>query len=187
MVPQIAITTAEVAITHTGIRPEVSPLTMSPTSQKTYPRNAEIIPRNIALLKISPHFLSFIPTFVRPPWIFLVRKGTKTSPAAIPTVITHAIVIKIEGSVIVVPALIPAASSALPAATVSYVIEPMTERRSQGSATPRLFERATTPTSTAIAGAIVKTAAELIVFFTVCLDIPSSFALLQALTRKNTD
>ena len=84
--------TAEVAITQTGISPAVLPLKISPTSQNTYPKNADIIPRNMALLKISPHFLSFMLIFVRPPCIFFVRKGTSTRPMAMPIVITHATV-----------------------------------------------------------------------------------------------
>ena len=102
-------------------------------------------------------------------------------------VITHATVINIDGSVIVVPAFIPAASRAFPAATVSYVIEPITDRRSQGRATPKLLDRATTPTSTATAGATVNIAAEDMVFFTVDEEIPSCFARFIALTRKNID
>ena len=73
-------------------------------------------------------------------------------PIAIPRVITHRIVTYADGSVIVAPASSSRASRVFPAATVSYEREPMTESLSQGSAMPRLFERATTPTNIAIIG-----------------------------------
>ena len=105
-------------------------------------------------------------------------------PAAILRVITQRIVTKAEASVTVVPLLIPSAFMAFLDATISYDSEPTIERRSHGIATPRLFESATTPTKMATAGAIVKIAAEVIVFLIFLSSIPSTFARLSAFTRK---
>ena len=77
------------------------------------------MPRNIALLKISLHFLSFIPILVMPLWMPLVMKGTNTRPAAMERVITHTTEIKIDGSVMVAPPSKPAALSTFCEATVS--------------------------------------------------------------------
>ena len=94
---------------------------------------------------------------------------------------------KMEGSVTVVLASIPAAVSALPAATVSYVIEPITDSRSHGNASPSDLDNATTPTNMAMAGAMVNTAEDVTVDLTVTLLIPSCLARRSAFIKKNTE
>ena len=53
----------------------------------------------------------------------------------------------------------------------SYEREPIIDNLSQGTATPKLLESETTPTTIAIAGAIVNNAEEIIVFLMIALSI----------------
>src|SRR5699024_1091668 len=140
------------------------------------------------VIRISPHLLSLFLIFIRPPWIFLIKSGTHIRPGNIPSVITHAIAVYTSGFVIVSDsAVIPRALAVVVAAGSSYVIAPITLRRSHGNGSPRNLDRVITPRRIDTAGANVKTAVEMMVFLICFMSIPSVFPLLYALTRKNTD
>jgi len=55
------------SVTDSFLKMGIQPASPFLTSANTIPKNAEIIPRNIASLNISPHFLSFIPILFIPP------------------------------------------------------------------------------------------------------------------------
>ena len=83
-----AMTNADTRNTSTGIQPEAP----SPTSPNTYPKNAEIMPRKRAFMKISPHFLSFCRMCINPRCIFLPVISGKNMDTSMPHVITNATV-----------------------------------------------------------------------------------------------
>jgi hypothetical protein len=156
-------------------------------SAKTIPRNADIIPRNIADKTSSLHLLSFVFSFNIPPWIFLIRIGGSTILGKIPSVITQAIEVYISGVVIVCESETPSALAVDVAAGNSYVIAPITLIRIQGNGMPKNLDNVITPSKIEIAGAMVNTAVENIILFNLFVSIPISFALLYARTRKNID
>ena len=108
-------------------------------------------------------------------------------PGIIPSVITHAIAVYAFASVIVSASDNPNAVAVDVAAGSSYVIAPTTLNRIQGRGMPRNFESVKIPSKIEIAGAIVKTAVDKIVFLSRALSIPISAPCLYARTKKNTD
>lgn len=182
-IPITDIITAETSITNTGIHP-VRPVFMS---AKISPKNADIMPRNKAVRKASLHFSSFVLMEISPFWIFFKNRGINTSPVNMPRCITQAIVENTFGSVTKVDkSVIPNEFAAEDAAVSSYVNAPKMDKRSHGNGKPRNPDNVKTPISMDIAGAIVNTELDKMVFLTVDELIFNSFALFMALVRKKT-
>ena len=102
------ISAAEISMTKMGIHPAM-PVLMS---AKIMPKNAEIMPRNRAVIKISPHFSSLVFRLTMPRWIFFINSGTRIRPGMIPSVITQAMAEYTVGSVTVVAMETPSALAA---------------------------------------------------------------------------
>jgi hypothetical protein len=104
-----------------------------------------------------------------------------------PRCITQAIVENTFGSVTKVDkSVIPNEFAAEDAAVSSYVNAPKMDKRSHGNGKPRNPDNVKTPISMDIAGAIVNTELDKMVFLTVDELIFNSFALFMALVRKKT-
>ena len=151
------------------------------------PRNAEIIPRNSAVIKMSPHFSSRVFILVRPPRSRFKNSGTMIRGVMQPVVITHIMAENTFGSVMLFEIERPNAFAAASAAGSSYVTAPSTLRRIQGSATPSALERVISPSRIEMDGVMVKMIDDSAAFFITLPSIPSARPCRTALTRKNID
>ena len=101
-------------MTNTGIQPASPSLTFP----KIMPRKAEIMPMNSADIRISPQALSRCLNLSTPPKIPLQRIGVSSTPAMMPSVMTHAMAVycgavsAVATSLMLAPTACAAASAA---------------------------------------------------------------------------